>query len=58
MYKLYIKRGIDFFLSLIAIIILSPSLIILTVLVYIKLGSPVIFKQGRIGKNEKIFYMS
>ena len=57
MYKLYIKRGIDFFLSLIAIIILSPFLIIFTVLVYIKLGSPVIFRQGRIGKNEKIFYM-
>lgn len=57
MYRLYIKRIIDFFLSLLAIVILSPILIILTVLVYIKLGSPVIFKQRRVGKDEKIFYM-
>lgn len=48
---------IDFMLSLIAIIVLSPVMLILAVLVRNKLGSPVIFKQLRPGKDEKIFEM-
>ena len=55
MYAKYIKRILDFLLSLIALIILSPILLIVAILVKIKLGSPVIFKQKRPGKNEKIF---
>lgn len=55
MYKKYIKRILDFILSLIAIIVLSPILLITAILVRIKLGSPIIFKQERPGKNEKIF---
>lgn len=55
MYRKYIKRLLDFILSLIAIIILSPILLIVAILVRIKLGSPVIFKQKRPGLYEKIF---
>lgn len=55
MYKKYIKRPMDFILSLVTIILLSPIFLIIAVLVRIKLGSPVIFKQKRPGLNEKIF---
>ena len=44
-------------LSLTALIILSPVILITAILVKSKLGSPVIFKQPRPGKNEKIFTM-
>ncbi len=54
-YRRYFKRPIDFVLSLTAIIILSPILLLIALLVRIKLGSPVIFKQQRPGMNEKIF---
>lgn len=55
MYKKYIKRGLDFLLSLCGIIVLSPVLLVLSVLVRVKLGSPVFFHQERPGKGEKIF---
>lgn len=55
MYKNGIKRILDILLSLCGIIVLSPVLIILAVLVRLKLGSPVLFKQERPGKDEKIF---
>lgn len=55
MYKNGIKRGLDILLSLCGIIVLSPVLAVLAVLVRVKLGSPVLFKQERPGKNEKIF---
>lgn len=55
MYAKYIKRLLDFILSFIAIIILSPIMLIIYILVRIKLGKPAIFKQQRPGKNEKIF---
>ena len=45
----------DFVLSLIALIVLSPVLIVVAILVRIKLGSPVLFTQARPGLNEKIF---
>ena len=57
MYAKYIKRILDFTLSSIAIICLSPILLITALLVRIKLGSPVLFKQPRPGKDEKIFNM-
>lgn len=55
MYAKYIKRMLDFILSLIALIVLSPLMLIIGLLVRIKLGKPIIFKQKRPGKNEKIF---
>lgn len=54
-YERYIKRILDFTLSLIALICLSPILLIVAILVRVKLGSPIIFKQKRPGKDEKIF---
>jgi undecaprenyl phosphate N,N'-diacetylbacillosamine 1-phosphate transferase len=56
-YRRFIKRPMDFILSLLAIIVLSPLMIIIAVLVRIKLGSPVLFKQERPGLDEKIFTM-
>ena len=55
MYKRYIKRGLDFILSLAGIIVLSPVFLVLALLVRCKLGSPVLFRQERPGKDEKIF---
>lgn len=55
MYQKYIKRILDFIFSLFFLIILSPLFLILSILVIIKLGSPIIFKQERVGKGEKIF---
>jgi len=57
MYRLFIKRLLDFILALIGIILLSPIYLIVAILVRVKLGSPVIFKQERPGKDEKIFKM-
>lgn len=54
-YARYIKRILDIVLSLSAIIILSPILLILYILVRVKLGSPVLFKQERPGRKEEIF---
>lgn len=62
-YELYIKRLMDIVCSLAAIIVFSWLYIIVAVLVRVKLGSPVLFKQPRPGKidpntgREKIFYM-
>lgn len=55
MYAKYIKRILDLILSLMALILLMPLMIIIGILVRINLGSPIIFKQKRPGKNEKIF---
>lgn len=55
MYAKYIKRTLDLILSLMALIVLMPLMIIIGILVRINLGSPIIFKQKRPGKNEKIF---
>lgn len=55
MYRKHIKRWMDFVLSLIAILCLSPVLLVTAILVRVKLGSPVLFRQKRPGKDEKIF---
>lgn len=55
MYKNFIKRILDIILSFLALVILSPLLILTAFLIRIKLGTPVFFKQLRPGKNEKIF---
>lgn len=56
-YEKYIKRLLDIVLSGLALIVLSPVIAIVALLVRVKLGSPVIFKQERPGLNEKIFEM-
>ncbi|MGI6226025.1 MAG: sugar transferase [Peptococcales bacterium] len=55
MYRKYFKRSFDFVCSLLALILLFPALLIIALLVRVKLGSPVIFKQKRPGLNEKPF---
>ena len=57
MYRKCIKRLFDIVISLCSIVILSPVYLLLAVLVRVKLGSPVIFKQERPGKDEKIFHL-
>ena len=57
MYKLFFKRLIDICLSGIALIALSPILLVVAVLIRIKLGAPVIFTQERPGYKGKIFKM-
>ena len=54
-YEKYIKRPQDFLCALLAIIVLSPVMLITAILVRIKLGSPVLFTQDRPGKDGKIF---
>lgn len=56
-YRRFIKRPMDFIVSLFAIVFLCPVLLILAILVRIKLGSPILFKQQRPGRDEKIFTM-
>ncbi len=55
MYKYFFKRFFDIIFSFLGIVILIPFFIIISVLVKIKLGSPIIFRQKRPGKDEKIF---
>lgn len=57
MYRKYFKRLLDIVISGIALVVLSPVLLIVAFLVRIKLGSPVIFKQERPGKDEQLFNM-
>ncbi|WP_301285893.1 sugar transferase [Lysinibacillus endophyticus] len=54
-YEKFIKRLIDLFISFTAIVLLSPIFLLVLILVKMKLGSPIIFKQLRPGKNEEIF---
>lgn len=54
-YEKYIKRPQDFCCALLAIIVLSPVMLVTAILVRVKLGSPVLFTQERPGLNGKIF---
>lgn len=56
-YEKFFKRAIDIMCALLALIVFSWLYILVAVLVRIKLGSPVIFRQKRPGKNEKIFVL-
>lgn len=56
-YEKYIKVPQDVLIALIGLIVLSPVLLVVAILVRTKLGSPIIFKQERAGKNGKPFYM-
>ena len=52
-----IKRVIDFILALIGLMLASPILLIVAILVKMKLGSPILFRQQRVGLNGEIFEM-
>ena len=52
-----VKRFFDIILSFTALIVLSPILIVVSILVYFNLGSPVFFVQERVGKDNKVFKM-
>ncbi len=56
-YQNYVKRLFDIIISGLFIIVLSPVYLVLALLVRVKLGSPVLFRQKRPGRNEKIFDM-
>lgn len=55
MYRRFFKRILDITISGIAILILSPLYIIISLFVLFKIGRPIIYKQKRIGKDEKLF---
>ena len=52
-----LKRIFDIFFSIIGLVILLPVLLIISILIRVKIGSPVFFSQRRPGKNERIFKM-
>ena len=54
-YERWFKRPLDFILALLALVMLSPILLIVAILVRTQLGSPVLFTQKRPGLHEKIF---
>ena len=56
-YRIFIKRILDICVALGLLIVLFPVIVIVAVLVKTKLGSPIIFTQERVGKNNKIFKM-
>ena len=55
LYEAYIKRIQDFICAFIAIILLSPILLVVAIMVRTKLGSPILFVQERPGLNGKVF---
>jgi len=57
MYSKFVKRFCDLLLSLVALVALSPILLVVSILVRINLGAPIIFKQERPGYKGKIFNM-
>ena len=56
-YEKYIKAPQDIFLAILVLLLIWPVMLIVAIIVRIKLGGPVIFKQERAGKNGKAFYM-
>lgn len=55
MYKRYLKRPLDFILSLMGLIVLSWLFIIIMIAIRMDSKGPVFFKQKRVGKNKKLF---
>ena len=56
-YERFLKRPFDFTIAWIALFLLTPVILLISLLVYLKLGSPVFFTQDRPGLNEKVFRM-
>lgn len=57
MYKGYLKNLIDLFCGFFILLLLIPVLILLSLFVFLSMGSPIFFRQERIGKNNKPFIM-
>ena len=57
MYQAWIKRTFDIFVSLFLLVILSPFMILIGLLVRLMIGRPVLFRQKRPGRDEKVFTM-
>ena len=57
LYRRYIKRMLDIVIAFLSLLALSPLMLLIALLVRARLGSPVLFKQPRPGKNERIFYL-
>ncbi len=57
MYKHFFKRLFDFILSLFAGIILLPLFLIIAIIIFIDDPGPILFKQKRVGKNRKLFWL-
>lgn len=55
LYEAYVKRLLDLVLSAVALLLLSPVILLVAILVRCNLGAPVIFCQERPGKDEEIF---
>ena len=55
LYEAYVKRLLDLVLSAVALLLLSPVILVVAILVRCNLGAPVIFCQERPGKDEEIF---
>ena len=55
LYQKFIKRSFDFIFSIILIVVLSPIMLVITLLILIFMGRPTLFKQERPGMDEKIF---
>ena len=55
MYKRFIKRGLDIFLSTLGIIILAPFLLLICIFIMIDSKGPIIFTQKRVGKDSTHF---
>ena len=55
MYKKYIKRILDFILSLLATIVLSPLFLVIAIIIKIDSRGPTFFLQERLGKDGKVF---
>jgi lipopolysaccharide/colanic/teichoic acid biosynthesis glycosyltransferase len=57
MYERFLKPVIDRGLALVLLIVLSPLLLVIAVLVAISLGTPIVLRQKRIGRNGEIFML-
>lgn len=56
-YERFIKRGLDIFLSLGGLVLLSPVFAIISLAIYLDDPGPVIFSQKRLGQNKRYFYL-
>ena len=57
MYKYFFKRLFDIIISFLCLILLTPLFLIITFLIYVKLGRPAVFRQLRPGYKEKLFFL-
>lgn len=56
-YYIIIKQILDYILALIGIILIWPLLLLISIVIKLDSKGPILFKQKRVGKNKKIFYI-